>query len=67
MRFQGARFGLRLPSLPGWTDLVRARGEDVLLMGLDPLPNDADGAQVDSHLDRSLTTGRLLFGLARTA
>jgi hypothetical protein len=36
-------------------------------MGLHPLPNDADGAQVDSRLDRSLTTGRLLFGLAHTA
>jgi hypothetical protein len=65
LRFQGARFGLRLPSHQAWTGLLRARGEAVVLLGLDPLPRTANAAQVDTYLEQTLTTNRLLFGLAR--
>lgn len=64
LRFPGARHGLRLPTHPRWTDLVTSRGQAVLLVGLDALPQSADAARVDAYLDTELATDRILFGLA---
>ncbi|MER5465451.1 hypothetical protein ABT010_33130 [Streptomyces sp. NPDC002668] len=66
LRFHGARYGLRLPTHPTWTDLLTGCGRAVLLLGLDPLPQSADALRVDAYLDAALATDRLLFGRAHT-
>ncbi|WP_327249873.1 hypothetical protein [Streptomyces sp. NBC_01320] len=66
LRFHGARYGLRLPTHPTWTDLLTSSGQAVLLLSLDPLPQSAGAARVDAYLDTTLAADRLLFGLART-
>ncbi|MDJ0341759.1 hypothetical protein QMK19_04355 [Streptomyces sp. H10-C2] len=66
LRFDGARYGLRLPTHPTWTDLLTGSGRAVLLLGLDPLARSAGAARVDTYLDAALAADRLLFGLART-
>ncbi|MCQ4081961.1 hypothetical protein NGB36_15425 [Streptomyces sp. RB6PN25] len=67
LRFPGARYGMRLPSHPRWTDLVTSRRQAVLLVGLNPLTRSADATRVDAYLDSVLAADRLLFGLVRTA
>ncbi|MGW0555757.1 hypothetical protein ACWDZ6_16325 [Streptomyces sp. NPDC002926] len=66
LRFHGARYGLRLPTHPTWTDLLTGCGRAVLLLGLDLLPQSADAPRVDAYLDAALATDRLLFGRAHT-
>ncbi|NBM17641.1 hypothetical protein GUY61_18880 [Streptomyces sp. GC420] len=66
MHLPGASRRLRLPTRRSWTELVARNGEAVLLLGLDPLPQRADAARLDSYLDAALTADRLLFGRART-
>jgi hypothetical protein len=66
MRFPGASRRLRLPSRRSWTGLVARNGESVLLLGLDPLPQTAGAARLDTYLDVVLAADRLLFGRART-
>ncbi|MFF3401135.1 hypothetical protein ACFYW6_21775 [Streptomyces sp. NPDC002659] len=66
MHFPGASRRLRLPTRRSWTELVARTGEAVLLLGLDPLPQTADAARLDTYLDAALSAGRLLFGRART-
>ncbi|MFD0443926.1 hypothetical protein ACFQ10_18010 [Streptomyces indonesiensis] len=48
LHFPGASRRLRLPTRPDWTALVIRTGGAVLLLGLDPLPQTADAAQVDN-------------------
>ncbi|MFF1723678.1 hypothetical protein [Streptomyces sviceus] len=48
---------------PALDELVARNGEAVLLLGLDPLPQSADAARVDTYLDDALAGGWLLFGL----
>ncbi|MFI6769609.1 hypothetical protein [Streptomyces sp. NPDC050355] len=67
LRFDGTRYGTRLPVRPGWTQHVRDHGQAVVVVGLDPLPRSADLARVDAYRDVGLASGRLLFGLARPA
>ena len=67
LRFDGTRYGMRLPVRRGWTEHVRVHGQAVVVIGLDPLPRSADLARVDAYLDAGLARGRLLFGLARPA
>ena len=67
LRFDGTRFGMRLPVRTGWAEHVRTHGQAVVVMGLDPLPRSADLARVDAYLDAGLASGRLLFGLAHPA
>ena len=62
----GVSRGLRLPTRRHWTELVARNAEAVLLLGLDPLPQSADAARVDTYLDAALAADRLLFGRART-
>jgi hypothetical protein len=62
----GASQRLRLPTRRSWTELVARDGDAILLLGLDPLPQSADAAQVDTYLDAALAADRLLFGRART-
>lgn len=62
----GISRGLRLPTRRPWTELVARNAEAVLLLGLDPLPQSADAARVDTYLDAALAADRLLFGRART-
>ncbi|MFD7169018.1 hypothetical protein [Streptomyces violascens] len=66
VHFPGASRTLRLPTRRSWTGLVARNGEAVLLLGLDPLPQTADAARLDTYLDAALTADRLLFGRART-
>lgn len=66
MRFPGAGRKLRLPTRRPWTELVARNGEAVLLLGLNPLPQSADAARLDTYLDAALAADRLLFGRART-
>ncbi|MDT0425139.1 hypothetical protein [Streptomyces evansiae] len=66
MHFPGAARTLRLPTRRPWTELVARTGEAVLLLGLDPLPQTADAARLDTYLDDALAADRLLFGRART-
>ncbi|MHB9860854.1 hypothetical protein [Streptomyces sp. YIM S03343] len=66
MDFPGASRRLRLPTRRSWTELVTRNGEAILLLGLDPLPQSADAAQVDAYLDAELAADRLLFGRTRT-
>lgn len=67
LRFDGTRYGTRLPVRTGWTQHVRDHGQAVVVIGLDPLPRSADLTRVDAYLDVGLASGRLLFGLARPA
>ncbi|MFF9436380.1 hypothetical protein ACF1BP_21900 [Streptomyces sp. NPDC014735] len=62
----GASRRLRLPTSRSWTELLARNGEAILLLGLDPLPQSADAALLDTYLDAALTADRLLFGRART-
>jgi hypothetical protein len=62
----GASRRLRLPTRRSWSELLARNGEAILLLGLDPLPQSADAAQVDAYLDAALAADRLLFGRART-
>lgn len=55
---------LRPPIRRPWTELVARTGEALLLLGLAPLPQSADAAQVDAYLDAALTADWLLFGRA---
>ncbi|MFF4170194.1 DUF5949 family protein [Streptomyces sp. NPDC001744] len=64
LRFPGARWGLKLPSHPQWTRMVRDHGRAALVLGLDPLAQCADAPRVDAYLDAALARGRLLFGFA---
>ncbi|MFF3276933.1 hypothetical protein ACFYWU_39375 [Streptomyces chrestomyceticus] len=64
LRFDGTRYGLRLPVRPGWTQHVRRHGQAVITIGMAPLTRSADLAAVDTYLDDTLASGRLLFGLA---
>lgn len=66
LHFPGASRRLRLPTRPDWTALVTRSGGALLLLGLDPLPQSADAAQIDAFLDAALAADRLLFGCART-
>ncbi|MCX5397908.1 hypothetical protein [Streptomyces sp. NBC_00102] len=66
LHFPGASRRVRLPSRPDWTALVARTGTAVLLLGLEPLSQSADASQLDTYLDLSSTTDRLLFGLARS-
>ena len=66
LHFPGASRRMRLPTRPDWTALVFRTGGAVLLLGLDPLPQTADAAQVDTYPDTALAADRLLFGCART-
>ncbi|CAM5578749.1 MULTISPECIES: hypothetical protein [Streptomyces] len=63
LRFDGTRFGVRLPVRPGWTQQVQRHGQAVITVGLPPLKRSADLADVDIYLDDTLASGRLLFGL----
>ncbi|MCX2967738.1 MULTISPECIES: hypothetical protein [Streptomyces] len=66
LHIPGASRRLRLPTRRSWTELLARNGEAILLLGLDPLPQSADAAQVDTYLDAVLAADRLLFGRART-
>lgn len=66
LKFGGSRYGLRLPTHPGWTDLITHRGQAVLILGLDPLPQSATAGRLDTYLDAGRAADRLLFGLAPT-
>ncbi|WP_037932906.1 hypothetical protein [Streptomyces sp. SPB78] len=71
LRFVGGR---ALPHVPGasrrpplptrrsWNELVARTGEAILVLGLDALPQSADAARLDTHLDAALAADRLLFG-----
>ncbi|MFI9358673.1 hypothetical protein [Streptomyces lydicus] len=65
LRFDGTRYGTRLPVRTGWTEHVHGHGQAVVVIGLDPLPRSADLPRVDAYLDAGLLSGRLLFGIAR--
>ncbi|MEW2122697.1 DUF5949 family protein [Streptomyces sp. NPDC007259] len=66
LHFPNASRRLRLPTRRSWTQQVSRSGEAILLLGLAPLPQSADAAEVDAYLDATLATDRLLFGRART-
>ncbi|MET9970057.1 hypothetical protein ABZZ80_30090 [Streptomyces sp. NPDC006356] len=66
LHFPGASRRLRLPTRRAWSELVARNGEAVLLLGLDPLPQSADAAQIDAYLDAAHAADRVLFGRART-
>ncbi|MEU6350162.1 hypothetical protein ABZ896_12625 [Streptomyces sp. NPDC047072] len=66
LHISGASRQLRLPTRRSWTELAARHGEAVLLLGLDPLPQSADAARIDSYLDTALAADRLRFGRART-
>lgn len=66
LKFGGSRYGLRLPTHPGWTDLITRRGQAVLILGLDPLPQSTTASRLDTYLDTARAADRLLFGLALT-
>ncbi|MFI1799377.1 hypothetical protein ACH427_18795 [Streptomyces sp. NPDC020379] len=66
LKFGGSRYGLRLPTHPGWTDLITRRGQAVLILALDPLPQSATARRLDTYLDAARANNRLLFGLACT-
>ncbi|MFI9227316.1 hypothetical protein [Streptomyces rimosus] len=63
LRFEGTRYGVRLPVRPGWARHVRHHDHAVITVGLSPLPRSADLTDVDTYLHDTLATGRLLFGL----
>ncbi|MFJ5291433.1 hypothetical protein [Streptomyces sp. NPDC088348] len=65
MSFPGTARKLRLPTRRPWAELVARNSEAVLLLGLDPLPQTADAARIDTYLDDALAADRLLFGRAR--
>ncbi|WP_050502974.1 hypothetical protein [Streptomyces monomycini] len=65
LRFDGTRYGVRLPVRPGWTQHVRHQGQAVIAIGLTPLPRSACLTEVDTYLADALASGRLLFGLIR--
>ncbi|MFI1969794.1 DUF5949 family protein [Streptomyces cinnamoneus] len=67
LKFGGSRYGLRLPTQPGWIDLITCRGQAVLILGLDPLPQSATAGRLDTYLDAARAADRLLFGLARAS
>ncbi|GAA4796962.1 hypothetical protein GCM10023329_57440 [Streptomyces sanyensis] len=66
LHIPGTSRRLRLPTRRAWGELVARNGEAVLLLGLDPLPQSADTAQIDAYLDVALAADRVLFGRART-
>lgn len=66
LQFGGSRYGLRLPTHPGWTDLISRRGRSVLILALDPLSQSVTASRLDSYLDTARAANRLLFGLACT-
>ncbi len=65
LRYHGARFGTRLPVLSDWTRHVQRQCQAIVVVGLNPLPRSAGLERVDTYLDASLASGRLLFGLVR--
>ncbi|WP_206507825.1 hypothetical protein [Streptomyces chrestomyceticus] len=65
LRFDGTRYGVRLPVRSGWTQHVRRHGQVVITIGLAPLTRSADLTDVDTYLDDTLASDRLLFGLVR--
>ncbi|MEU8580549.1 hypothetical protein [Streptomyces abikoensis] len=66
LKFGGSCYGLRLPTRPGWTDLITRRGQAVLVLGLDPLRQSVTDGCLDTYLNAGHAADRLLFGLART-
>ncbi|MFB1042351.1 hypothetical protein [Streptomyces chrestomyceticus] len=67
LRFDGTRYGVRLPVRPGWARHVRLHDRAVITIGLSPLPRSADLPDVDTYLTDALASGRLLFGLSHSA
>ncbi|QKZ16025.1 hypothetical protein [Streptomyces chartreusis] len=54
VHFPGASRKLRLPTRRPRTELVARNSETVLLLGLDPPPQTADAARLDTYLDDAL-------------
>lgn len=48
LKFGGSRYGLRLPTHLGWTDLITRRGQAVLILGLDALPQSTTVSRLDT-------------------
>ncbi|OKI00317.1 hypothetical protein A6A06_24655 [Streptomyces sp. CB02923] len=63
LRFDGTRYGVRLPVRPGWAQHVRRNGQAVITVGLAPLSRSADLADVDAYLNATLACSDLLFGV----
>ncbi|MFF1487741.1 hypothetical protein ACIGZH_03115 [Streptomyces sp. NPDC058319] len=62
LHIPGASRRLQLPTRRTWTELVTRTDQAILLLGLDPLPQSAGAARLDTYLDAALAGDRLLFG-----
>ncbi|MFH9422398.1 hypothetical protein [Streptomyces sp. NPDC017529] len=67
LRFDGTRYGVRLPVRPGWHQHVRRHGQAVITIGLAPLKRSADLTEVETYLHDTLASGHILFGVVRPA
>ncbi|GCD44712.1 hypothetical protein [Streptomyces paromomycinus] len=67
LRFDGTRYGVRLPVRPSWSEHVRRNGQALITIGLAPLSRSAGLTDVDAYLNVTLACGRLLFGVVHPA
>lgn len=65
MVFLGVDRKSRLYTRQSWTSWSPATARQSSCIGLDPLPQSADAARIDTYLDDALAASGLLFGRAR--
>ncbi|MCQ4045767.1 hypothetical protein ACFOSC_19605 [Streptantibioticus rubrisoli] len=65
LRADGMRYGLQLPTSPGWKRLVGQRARATVIVGLDPLQRASEMPDIERYLDRAVAERRLYFGAAQ--